>query len=570
MDEAIDVDSHNEYLDKMTLLCIEDDPFSRILYSSIFDGIVGNLITAENGLEGYQLYKKHNVDIIITDYMMPQMNGLELIRKIRLEDASIPIILATAIDTPDVIIEALQMHVSNFIRKPIDSENVIEAVETAAKIIIAERYMETERNKKIHELQEKEQYTLYQQRLAFDKELAILRNDFYYQLLECPNCRQDENIIMHDFFYSPLDILSGDAYSVRKIDDDRTFYLLVDGMGKGVSASLSAVLMTAHINHTIDKMVQKNAFDLNELVKESIDYIQPILLEDEIVSLDFILINQFEQYMDYAKFAMPPSLLQDMSDKIYKYKSNNPPLNKYQNSFKINRIDISSVTKFLFCTDGLVENMLINGKDTYAMEIENDFLHAFTKEEFKKLFFEKIDSQEDDITIIFINRFTVNDSILFQKHFATSLIALDEAGDWYESLWRDEISHDGPLIANAQIVFTELMMNAYEHGNLGIGPHEKHRLMEEDIYLATLSKHEVQCTKQIHVKVNILHHYQSRYVVTQIIDEGIGFDTKTLSQIFRNRALFNGRGVYVSRQSSSGIYYNRIGNSVIFLHKVPN
>lgn len=58
------------------------------------------------------------------------------------------------------------------------------------------------------------------------------------------------------------------------------------------------------------------------------------------------------------------------------------------------------------------------------------------------------------------------------------------------------------------------------------------------------------------------------YVITKIIDEGDGFDTNILSEIFRNKALFNGRGVFVSRRSSLGIYYNQKGNEVLFLHKI--
>ena len=51
-------------------------------------------------------------------------------------------------------------------------------------------------------------------------------------------------------------------------------------------------------------------------------------------------------------------------------------------------------------------------------------------------------------------------------------------------------------------------------------------------------------------------------------DEGEGFDTQILSQIFRNSKKFNGRGVLVSRKNSMGIYYNSKGNCVLFLNKI--
>jgi len=86
---------------------------------------------------------------------------------------------------------------------------------------------------RLEQLEKNEVYASYQAELAFEKELNILRNDFYYQMIV------SKSTSLVDFLYRPLDTLSGDAYSARRIDEYRTFYLLVDGMGKGVSASFT-------------------------------------------------------------------------------------------------------------------------------------------------------------------------------------------------------------------------------------------------------------------------------------------------------------------------------------------
>ena len=59
----------------------------------------------------------------------------------------------------------------------------------------------------------------------------------------------DYGISLVDFLYQPLDVMSGDAYCARRIDKSSTFYLMVDGMGKGLSASLTAMIMTSFVNH---------------------------------------------------------------------------------------------------------------------------------------------------------------------------------------------------------------------------------------------------------------------------------------------------------------------------------
>lgn len=88
------------------------------------------------------------------------------------------------------------------------------------------------------------------------------------------------------------------------------------------------------------------------------------------------------------------------------------------------------------------------------------------------------------------------------------------------------------------------------------------------IYFEKLSEIEKNCTKKIRVAIYKLEEFASTYIVTEIFDEGDGFDTQILSQIFRNSHKFNGRGVFISRKNSMGIYYNDKGNSVLFLNKI--
>jgi transcriptional antiterminator len=93
-------------------------------------------------------------------------------------------------------------------------------------------------------------------------------------------------------------------------------------------------------------------------------------------------------------------------------------------------------------------------------------------------------------------------------------------------------------------------------------------LIEEDKYFDTLLEMEKLSTKKIFVKIDKIEDNASTYIITQITDEGSGFDTQILSEIFRNSRKFNGRGVFVSRKNSLGIYYNSCGNSVLYLNKI--
>ncbi|MFK5938245.1 MAG: PP2C family protein-serine/threonine phosphatase, partial [Sulfurimonas sp.] len=349
--------------------------------------------------------------------------------------------------------------------------------------------------KKIKKLETKQSYNDYQEKLGLEKELTILRNDFYYQMTSLSS----ESVYLIDFLYKPLDTMSGDAYTARKIDDFRTFYFIIDGMGKGLSASLTAMIMASFTNHIIDKMIEHDHFDLYLLVFETLHYIQKVLLEEEVLAMDYIIIDDERATLDYAKFAMPVSLMQNSKDEIIRLKSNNPPISKYQNDFKISSHDIGDIDKFLFYSDGIVENATIYDERTYADFIEEDFKHSFTRQELVDNIFSKITEQEDDLTLAFITRMRFNDSTHVEtKTFGTSLDEVEEANKWYIELI-DNICTSQTIKDAAPIVFSELFMNAYEHGNLGIKANTKHKLIEGDIYFQTLGEKEQNCSKKITV-----------------------------------------------------------------------
>lgn len=540
-----------EFLQTLTVLCVEDEADIRKVYKSIFENLAKNVLFADNGKEGLKQYKNNKVDIIITDQQMPKMTGIDMITKIRETDQEIPIILITAFNNPELLTKALNLNINSFVQKPIRHNEIIYALEKVTKVLIANKY-----------LKDKDEYHSYQENLGFAKELNILRNDYYYQMMD------SDGISLIDFLYNPIDVMSGDAYSARRIDEHSTFYLMVDGMGKGISASLTAMIITSYVNHLFDKMKILDSFDLDFIVGEAISFIKPILLEEEALALDFIVINNEENKLYYAKFAMPVLLMLNIDDEIIRLKSNNPPLSKYQPNFKTSSVDINHVTKFLIYTDGIVENETICDSIPYSEFIEDDFRSSFTRQELKDKFLSKIVDQEDDITLIFINKINETKIDIATKRFMSRLCVVEEeASQWYETIW-ENLDTNAKTSYQANLVFTELIMNAYEHGNLGIDKQHKHTLLHDGIYFETILEKEKDCTKLIEVTVSKIMYKNTTYIITLIEDEGAGFDTQTLSEIFRNSHTFNGRGVFVSRKNSLGIYYNQQGNSVLYLNKL--
>jgi len=550
------------HIKTLNVLYVEDSKVTQILFESIAKDLFKEIIYAVDGIDGYQKYLDNEVDLIITDYDMPHKNGLDMVTKIRKKDTQIPIILVSAIEDIDVMSRAINLDINAFVKKPLEKNELLKAIEKMAKVFVANKFLEDQKNQQLLELQAKDEYKTYQEDLGFAKELNILRNDFYYQMTDF-----NHDVSLLDFLYNPLDVMSGDAYSARHINNDEILYLVVDGMGKGLSASLTAMIFISFANHIIDKMIALDDFCLSVLINETMDYIKPILLDEESLSVDYVLIDYEEKKLYYSKYSMPPLLLQNKQNEIIKLKSNNPPLSKYLSTFNVDYYDVKDVTKYLIYSDGIVENETIYDNKPYSEFIQDDFLNSFTREDLKNKFMEKIDKQEDDITLIFINNISQYSNTIAHKEFKSTLKNLDVANIWYEKLW-ESFCICAKTSYQASMVFTELFMNAHEHGNLAIDSNLKNSLMADDKYFEVLSEKETTCDKSINVKVDKVEHGSVSYIITKITDEGDGFDTQILSTIFRNSQRFHGRGVFVSRKNSFGIYYNSKGNSVLFINKL--
>jgi CheY-like chemotaxis protein len=383
---------HNVYK-TLNILCVEDDLDVLETYRSLFSLIFKEVYFATNGKEGLKSFQTKDVDIVLTDYMMPELDGLQMSREIRKEDATVPIIMVTALENMTMLREAIDLHITSFLKKPFSSRTLFTTFNLAVKSVIVDRYILKEQREKIH-------YNDYQENLTFDKEKTITKNDIAdsKRLLDF-HC---------ETFYKPKDILSGDSYLIKKINSDEYFVFLVDSMGKGISASVTAMLCSSFINYYLTKTIQQEkSFHLSILLDELLIYIRPNLLENEVICADFLHFNAKEKKVHYAIFSMPPPLyLLKNNNKLCKIKSNNTPIAPYTKEYLIESIDLEDINKMIIYSDGLNEGVIKSNNELYTLSMKKDFLEADSQKEFQKFYEEKVSQQEDDITYIFLKKET--------------------------------------------------------------------------------------------------------------------------------------------------------------------
>jgi len=115
-------------LQGMNVLLVEDDQWIRDSLRRFFANENCALMAVETGEDGLEIIKDNACDIIITDYRLPGMDGLEFLKRAQSINAQVKKILLTAYMTEAVISEAFRLGVHEFIEKPFSTEDLEEAL----------------------------------------------------------------------------------------------------------------------------------------------------------------------------------------------------------------------------------------------------------------------------------------------------------------------------------------------------------------------------------------------------------------------------------------------------------
>lgn len=155
----------------ISILYVEDEDAIREGYSRALKRISNKVFLASNGKEGYEMFKAHNPDIIVSDIRMPVMDGIEMLKKIKEIDPDCSVIFTTAFNDSEYLLEALELQVNAYLQKPVQKNLLKEKIEKIADNLLKE---------KITQIQQKEierQKVILQNVLDHERNLLVV-SDF--------------------------------------------------------------------------------------------------------------------------------------------------------------------------------------------------------------------------------------------------------------------------------------------------------------------------------------------------------------------------------------------------------
>ena len=106
------------------ILIVDDDAAIRELLKEFFQGLGYEITTAANGSEALTVISQHDFDCVMSDHVMPDMNGLELLEQIRELGKKVPFLMITGYPTIEIAVEVMKRGAYDYITKPLQLEDV--------------------------------------------------------------------------------------------------------------------------------------------------------------------------------------------------------------------------------------------------------------------------------------------------------------------------------------------------------------------------------------------------------------------------------------------------------------
>lgn len=115
--------------DKKKILIVDDDKDIVKIVTTMLEGRGWDVNAAYNGHEALDVVNQSRPDIILLDIMMPEMNGIEVLKRIKKIDAGTRIVMITAFGDVESYLDSMELGAYEYINKPFETDELLEMIE---------------------------------------------------------------------------------------------------------------------------------------------------------------------------------------------------------------------------------------------------------------------------------------------------------------------------------------------------------------------------------------------------------------------------------------------------------
>jgi sigma-B regulation protein RsbU (phosphoserine phosphatase) len=334
----------------MRVLVVEDEEISAIVLSENLRGLGFEVTLAHDGEEGWQRFNENEFSILIVDWMMPKLDGLELCRRVRASggDSYTYVILLTGRSEREDRIEALRGGADDFLTKPVDPAELQARLNVATRIMSSEAALR-KANAVLQEAQQRE---------------AELGSEIQRTLLLGAAPASVPNLSISSLSLASQHV-AGDFVDFYLHADGITDILAGDVMGKGIPASMVAAGVKSAIEKSLVRLLGQGFLPTPCEVLQRVARIavRELIELNTFVTLCYVRYDATANELCYVNCGHPQVLHWRASDSTSHFlPTSTVPMGFVENdTFPETKISVGAGDLFLIYSDGITDLRLPSG-----------------------------------------------------------------------------------------------------------------------------------------------------------------------------------------------------------------
>lgn len=206
-----------KYSNSLNVLYVEDDINLRDETQTLFKMLFKNIDTAEDGVEGLEKYNINHYNLVISDVNMPNMNGIDMCRKIKEINSEQKVAFVSAHDESDILMDLLKAGADSFILKPMHMEDLV----TSLYSVCRDAYTQIINIELVNELNEKNALLEKQNiRLRTSHNAVEIKHHQLKDMIQgCKTTKEKEETDSNDVIVSDVSIAGIDEYFQNDEDE---------------------------------------------------------------------------------------------------------------------------------------------------------------------------------------------------------------------------------------------------------------------------------------------------------------------------------------------------------------
>lgn len=570
--------SCDEKLASMKILIVDDTESVLLMMSRFVEALGHQVLTARNGMDALDAWRREQPDMLLMDMLMPVMSGPQAASVIKEESGEtwIPIVFVTGVGEEKTLAEAIEHCADDYINKPVNFR-VLEA-----KINAFQRTLEL--NRKVRE-QSVRLADYYDQS---EEEKRVVR----FLMEQLVNLERLADPVL-DYWLAPAESLSGDLIAVARTPGQVLHVMLADGIGHGITAALNVLPLTQPFYSMTER-----GYTLSEILTEMNNKVRQVLPVGRFVAVVILSINEMDRCIEIWNGGMPDQkVLNGAGQVVDTCRSFSLPLGVVPSTameFSPKRFYFDTPGYVVACSDGLLEARnqvgeifgvqrllaaLAEAPEASRIAETQQALNSFM--DGKKL--------HDDVSLVLV-RFGGGNAIKLNRarsdvaidwNFCESKIKKNEVNWRYTlTLGVEELKiinvvpfimnfvNEIPSIENARseifLILNELVENAIDYGILSLGCLHGDAVDENELFVRERSRKQ-ECIKsgRIEIDFSSIDCCGSTILRVRVKDSGEGFDWHHFMRGNDTASSVGAGGIELVRSICSELRYQGVGNEVI-------